>query len=301
MRNSSSDGESFRIAATSAEQHGTLPTDSTYEWALILEQMLQDEDSRDAAWEYYLQLHPSDRAEVLMGLSGRLRRSLVREMAPETVAGLLEYLEPRISARMLRDYDPVELAEVLDLAEPAAAAEVLERLPEDRRQQTISEMAASSSVETLLRYEDGSAGRLVDLGIPAFNENTTAPIAIDRLRLMGDAAEQVNSLPVENSDGFLVGTLKPVRLALARPNSKVSDIMDRDLPSVTVSANEEVAAQIISRFKVSDLPVVEEDGRLAGLIRAEDAVEVERESATEDMFRIASIGEVRWTPSVGQD
>ena len=120
----------------------------------------------------------------------------------------------------------MELAIVLDLAEPGAAAEVLERLPEERRRETISEMAASSPVETLLQYEDGSAGRLIDLGIPAFNENTTAPIAIDRLRLMGDAAEQVTSLPVVNSDGVLVGTLKPVRLALARPNSKVGDIMD---------------------------------------------------------------------------
>ena len=273
------------------EQRVTLPTDTVCERVLLIEQMLQEEGKRDTGWDYYLQLHPSDRAEVLTGMRGRIRRSLVGEMAPETVAGLLEYLDSRISARMLRDYGPVELAIVLDLAEPGAAAEVLERLPEERRRETISEMAASSPVETLLQYEDGSAGRLIDLGIPAFNENTTAPIAIDRLRLMGDAAEQVTSLPVVNSDGVLVGTLKPVRLALARPNSKVGDIMDRDLPSVSVSANEEVAAQLISRFRVSDLPVVEEDGRLAGLIRAEDAVEVERESATEDMFRIASIGE----------
>ena len=220
---------------------------------------------------------------------------MVAEMAPETVAGLLEYLDPRMSARMLRDYKPEELADVLDMAEPGAAAEVLERLPGERRLEIIGEMEASSHVETLLRYQDGSAGRLVDLGIPTFNENTTAPIAIDRLRLMGDAAEQVNSLPVVDQNGVLVGTLKPIRLTLARPNSRVSDLMDRDLPSVSASAKEELAAQLISRFKVSDIAVVEEDGRLAGLIRAEDAVEVVQESATEDMFRIAGLGEERVT------
>lgn len=257
--------------------------------------MLQDESKRDTAWDYYLQLHPSDRAEVLAGLRGRTRRSMVAEMAPETVAGLLEYLDPRMSARMLRDYKPEELADVLDMAEPGAAAEVLERLPGERRLEIIGEMEASSHVETLLRYQDGSAGRLVDLGIPTFNENTTAPIAIDRLRLMGDAAEQVSSLPVVDQDGVLVGTLKPIRLTLARPNSRVSDLMDRDLPSVLASVNEEVAAQLISRFKLSDIAVVEEDGRLAGLIRAEDAVEVVQESATEDMFRIAGLGEERVT------
>ncbi len=280
---------------TRVENQTASPSQATFERVLLMGQMLQEDGKEDAAWDYYLQLHPSGRAEVLTGLRGRLRRSLVGEMAQETVAGLLEYLEPRISASILRDYEPAELATVLDLAEPGAAAAVLERLPETKRLETINEMVASSPVETLLRYEDGTAGRLIDPAIPVFNENTTAPIAIDRLRLMGDAAEQVNSLPVVNGDGVLVGTLKPVRLALARPNSKVGDIMDRDLTSVSVTVGEEVAAQLISRFKVSDLPVVKEDGRLAGLIRAEDAVEVAQESATEDMFRIAGIGEERVT------
>ena len=112
---------------------------------------------------------------------------------------------------------------------------------------------------------------------------------------MGDAAEQLNSLPVVDGEGMLVGSVKPVRLALARPNATVGQIMDRELTSVAASADEEVAVQLISRLKVSDLPVVEEDGRLAGLIRAEDAVEVVQENATEDMYRIAGIGEERIT------
>ena len=268
--------------------------ESGIERARLLEQMLQ-EDRRDAAWDYYLRLHPSDRAEALTELRGGLRRSLASEMAPETVAGLLEYLEPRISARMLREYKPAGLAEVLDLADPAAAAELLEQLPEGKRSATIDLMAAASHVETLLRYEDGTAGRLIDPEIPALSESATVPIALDRLRLMGDAAEQLNSLPVVNSDGILVGSLKPVRLALARPNATVGQIMDREVTPVSASADEEFAVQLITKLKVSDLPVVEDDGRLAGLIRAEDAVEVVQENATEDMYRIAGIGEERIT------
>ena len=268
--------------------------ETAHERARYMEQMVEDERP-EALWDFYLQLHPYDRAEVLTELRGGVRRSLANEMAPETVAGLLEHMEPRISVRMLRDYGPSELAAVLDLADPGAAAEVLELLPDEKKDETIGAMAASSPVEMLLQYEDGTAGRLIDPEIPVFQEGTTIPIALDRLRLMGETAEQVNSLPVVNGEGLLVGTLRPVRLALARPSSTVGDIMDRDLASVTVSANEEVAVQLIGRLKVSDLPVVEEDGRLAGLIRAEDAVEVVQESTTEDMFRIASIGEERIT------
>ena len=281
------------------EQGDTKPGQTAFERARPLEQMIEDDQS-EAASDLFLQLHPFDRAEVMTELRGGIRRYLAREMAQETVAGLLEHMEPRVAANMLRDYSPEELGAVLDMAEPAAAAEVLESLEEDRRQGTIEAMSSSTSVEMLLRYEDGTAGRLIDPEIPFFLENTTVPIALDRLRLMGEAAEQVNSLPVVNGEGVLVGTIKPVRLALARPNSTVADIMDRDLTAVAASADEEVAVQMISRFRVSDLPVVEEGGRLAGLIRAEDAVEVVQESATEDMFRIASIGEERITGPIAE-
>ena len=276
------------------EQQADNPEETAHERARLLEQMIAN-DMEDVALDVLLRLHPLDRAEAMAEVRGRLRRLFAREMAPETVAGLLEYLDPRLAVRTLRDYRPADLAEVLDLADPSAAAEFLELLEDERRLETIEALAASNHVKTLLRYRDGTAGRLIAPGIPVFNADTTVPIALDRLRLMGDAAEEVNSLPVVNGEGVLVGTLKPVRLALARPNSTVAEIMDPDLTSVVASADEDVAVQLISRLRLSDLPVVDDDGRLAGLIRAEDAVEVGQESATEDMFRIAGIGEERVT------
>ena len=279
---------------TGVEQRNALPEESARERAQLLEEMIY-EGMRDGVWNYYLHLHPSDRAAVLMELPGGMRRSLAREMAPETLAGLLEYVEPRTAARMLREYEPQRLAAVLDLADPVNAAEVLERLPEGKRTNTLNAMALATPVEALLQYEDGTVGRLVNPVAPVFVESMTVPIALDRLRLMGHAAEQVNYFPVVDDGGILVGSLKPLRLALARPNAAVGQIMDRDVTSVTTATDENVAAQLLSRFGVSEMPVVEEDGRLVGVIHAEDAVEVVQETATEDMFRIAGIGEERIT------
>ena len=276
------------------EQGDAGPGQTAYERARLLEQMMED-DQEEAVSDLFLQLHPFDRAEVMTELRGGMRRFLARELASETMAGLLEHMDPRVTARMIRDFSADALAAVLDLADPGAAAEVLELLEDSKRLEIIEAMSSSTPVERLLRYEDGTAGRMIDPEIPALLEDATVPIALDRLRLMGEAAEEVNSLPVVNVDGVLVGTVKPVRLALARPNSTVADIMDRDLTAVAASADEDIAVQLFSRFRVSDLPVVEDDGRLAGLIRAEDAVEVGQESATEDMFRIAGIGEERIT------
>ncbi len=286
--------EKSNLGPVALQSRQKAPTESARERARLLEQMVED-DRNEAAMDLFLRLHPLDRAETMAEVRGRRRRLFVRSMAPETVAGLLEFIEPRLAVSTLRDYRPADLAEILDLADPAAAAEILELLEYERSQETINAMKASNHVEVLLSYEDGTAGRLIDPGVPVFNSGTTVPIALDRLRLMGGASEEVNSLPVVDREGVLVGTVKPVRLALARPNSTVADIMDRDMVTVAADDDEEVAVQLISRLRLSDLPVIDDEGRLAGLIRAEDVVEVGQESATEDMFRVASIGEERVT------
>ena len=247
-----------------------------------------------------MSLHPSHRAAVLTELPAGIRRSLAQEMRPETLAGLLDYMEPRISARVLRQFSPDALADVLDLTDPATSTDILERLPSGKRLDTIAAMEASRPVEALLRYEEGSIGRLADAHTPVLSDNTTVPIALDRLRLMGSAAEEMRSVLVVNNCGHLVGYLNPLRLALARPSATVGQIMDSDITSVPASMDEQVAVQIMSQLRVSELPVVEEDGRLVGLVRAEDAVEVVEEIATEDMYRMAGIGEERITGPVSE-
>ena len=276
------------------EQRTAPPYESAIERASLVEEMIY-ESMRDGVWSYYMSLHPSDRAAVLTELPAGIRRSLAQEMQPETLAGLLDYMEPRISARVLRQFSADALADVLDLTDPATSTEILGRLPGGKRLDTIAAMEASRPVEALLRYEEDSIGRLADARTPVLSEDTTVPIALDRLRLMGTAAEEMRSLLVVNNYGFLVGSLNPVRLALARPSATVGQIMDRDITSVTTSMDEQVAVQIMSQLRVSELPVVEEDGRLVGLVRAEDAVEVVEDIATEDMYRMAGIGEERIT------
>ena len=287
------------LAPAQVERRTAPPQESAVERASLLEEMVY-EGMWDGVWNYYMSLHPSDRAAVLTGLPGGIRRSLAQEMQPETLAGLLDYMEPRISARVLRQFSPDALADVLDLTDPATSTEILGRLPSGKRLDTIAAMEASRPVEALLRYEEDSIGRLADAHTPVLSENATVPIALDRLRLMGPAAEEMRSLLVINNDGFLVGSLNPVRLALARPSATVGQIMDRDITSVPAWMDEQVAVQIMSQLRVSELPVVEDDGRLVGLVRAEDAVEVVEEIATEDMYRMAGIGEERITGPVSE-
>ena len=147
------------------------------------------------------------------------------------------------------------------------------------------------SADVEFQYEEDTAGRLMTSDFPVVNRNTTTPNALDQLRLLGPAAEQINSVLVVDDDRVPVGSLSIARLALARPNVTVGDIMDGGVEIVTADTDQEEAARLMQDLGLAELPVSDGQGRLLGVILAEDILDVMQEEATEDMFRIAGIGE----------
>ncbi|HIN04694.1 MAG TPA: magnesium transporter, partial [Dehalococcoidia bacterium] len=144
-------------------------------------------------------------------------------------------------------------------------------------------------VVTLLQYREDSAGGLMTLDYPVVRETLSTPNAMDQLRLLGPEAENINSILVVDDGNRLVGTLSITRLALARPTAVIGDIADRDTISVTADTDQEECVRLMERYNLIQLPVVDNDGKLTGVILAEDMVDVVEEEATEDMYRIASV------------
>jgi len=202
---------------------------------------------------------------VLNGLSGELQRSLLAEMEPATVASLLEFLEPEESASLLRDREATHVAQVLDLTAPDVAADVLHLLPAKQQLETLREMTESGEVEDLLQYRDDTAGGLMTLEFPVVTENITTPNALDQLRLLGPDAESISSVLVVNADRQLVGSLSVTRLALARPNAMIRDIMGTHVHSVIADTDQEECARVMQRYNLGRLPVVDQEGRLTGV------------------------------------
>ncbi len=156
-----------------------------------------------------------------------------------------------------------------------------------------SPLASQQLAEEEGLYLKNTAGDLMTLEFPAVHQNTTTPNALDQLRLLGEAAEELNSVWVVDDDRVPVGSVSIARLALARPTVTVGDIMDRDITVVTAGTDQEEAARVMQDLDLVELPVSNEEGQLLGVILAEDILDVVEEEATEDMFRIAGIGEER--------
>ena len=227
-------------------------------------------------------LHPVDQGEVLDGVSRYIQQSLI--------ADILEYLEPEESAELLGGRKPADLAQVLDLTDADVAVDLLQHISEDKQQETLAGMVDSAEVSELLQYQDDTTGGLMTSDYPVVLETTTMPNALDQLRLLGPDAKDSNSVFLVDTEHRLVGSLSVTRLGLARAHMVVGDIMDRKINSVVAVTDQEECAGVMQRYNLSLLPVVDWEGRLAGVVLAEDLMDVVAEEATEDMFRIASVG-----------
>ncbi len=254
-----------------------------------LERLLET-GQRPEALERFGGLHPVDQGEVLDGLPRELRRSFLDDLEASAVADILEYLEPEVSAELIGDREPAELAQVLNLTDADVAVDLLQQIPEEKQQETLEAMADPAEVTELLQYQDDTAGGLMTSDYPVVTETTNTPNALDQLRLLGPDAEDINSVLVVDDQRRLVGSLSVTRLALARSSALVGDIMDRDINSVSSETDQEECARVLRRYNLNLLPVLDSEGRLTGVILAEDLVDVVAEEATEDMFRIASVG-----------
>jgi magnesium transporter len=260
----------------------------------VIRQLLEGE-SRESAISRFRQLHAVDHGEVLMSLPGGDRLELLAGLSLDEAAGILEDLEPEEAVEMCQGLAAGVLAQILEQTRPDAAADVFQLLPEDRVEQVLHTMEDADEIVSLLQYRKDTAGGLMTLGYPVVRETVTTSNALDQLRLLGPDTENINSILVVDNQGRLVGSLSMTRLALARPTSLVGDIADHRVISVNAETDQEECVRLMERYDLSQLPVVDQVGRLTGVTLAEDMVDVVEEEATEDMYRMAGVAGQRVT------
>ena len=252
-----------------------------------------EENDVAGALELFDGLHPADQAEVVSAISDDSRPLLVASLDSEVTAGLLEHLDPEAAAQALEDLPGSDLLTVLDVASPDVAADVIKQLPIEKSAGVLASMGETDDVVALLRYPDESAGGLMTTDFPHVRADITVVNALDILRIQGEMVEDIGEIHVVDRHDKLMGSLSVTRLALARPNAVIADIMDTEIITVPVTADQEECARLVDRYDLNYLPVVEEDNTLMGIILVEDLVDVLREEDTEDMYRISGLGQDR--------
>ena len=244
---------------------------------------------QDEALSFFRQMHPVDQEEVLGDLSPQIRQELLQGLTAEETGEILEHVNPPEMQRLVADIPADQLSQVLDQASPDVAADILNDLPPETVQQLLEDMRESEGVIPLLAHPRDSAGGVMVPDYPVVRDTITAANALDSLRLLGRDAEDISSLLVVDAENRLVGTLNLIRLALSRPSAIVGEIADPHVVTVAPNTDQEESARLMERYNLSHLPVVAAEGRLVGVILAEDMVDIVEQEATEDMYRMAVV------------
>src|SRR6185503_368003 len=199
-------------------------------------------------------------------------------------------------ARVVREMPHDQAADVLADVSAEKRGEVLGRLPQ----------AARHKVSALLRYPADSAGGIMTDRFICLDPDATVEATLRNLRERGEelSSDAISYLYVADKDGKLVGVVPLRELVFRRPDRRISEVMKRDVQHVWVDDDQEKIARLFDRYHYLGLPVLDRDGRMVGIVSANQVIDVVQEEATEDMQLMVGLsGEERtltpWQKSIG--
>jgi magnesium transporter len=237
--------------------------------------------------------HPADLAQVFSELGEKDRAAaftLLVERNSKLAMEALSELGPEAGAALIADRPAEEIARLLHELPSDDAAAIVGYLPEEMRASVLEliEKRPGDEVGELLEYAEQTAGRIMNPKVFALSEDLTVGEAITMLQGSRDV-EMVFYLYVTDSRRHLVGVVSLRRLLLVPPSTPLKRIMTTDLISVRADTDQEEVARLVASYNLLALPVVDEENKLVGVITVDDVIDVIKDEATEDVYRLAGV------------
>ena len=253
------------------------------------------EEEEDQLKEYLEEQHPEDIAEYIEELDDRATQAaLIKVMEPEDAAEVLFAIDDKeLMVDILLEL-PRNMATAIANEIPSdEAADMLEDMDESERSRILSlfEDEAVDDITDLLTYESDTAGGLMTTEFVVVPVFVNAEKAIEIIRMYAPDAETIYYVYVIDGLNHLVGILSLRELIIAGPETLVGDIMRQNVTSVNVRDDQEEVADIMSRYGLLALPVVDDEEHILGIITVDDIVDVIQDEASEDIYRMAGTTE----------
>jgi magnesium transporter len=237
--------------------------------------------------------HPADLAQIFSELPDKEREaafSLLAERNGRLAMEAISELGPETGATLLATRSAEEIAKLAQEIPSDDAAALIDYLPEELSVAVLDLMRPKESgvVENLLEYAEQTAGRIMNPHVFALSEELTVGEAITELQSNRDV-EMVFYLYVVDERRHLVGVVSLRRLLLVSPETPLKRIMTADLISARVDMDQEEVARQVASYNLLAIPVVDEENKLVGVITVDDVIDVIKDEATEDIYRLAGV------------
>ncbi|MDO4608477.1 MAG: magnesium transporter [Clostridia bacterium] len=236
-------------------------------------------------------MQPADIAEILDEAKDKDILVIFRLLPKELAAEVFVEFDSDKQEFLLNAFSDKELREVLDELFMDDAADIIDEMPASVAKRILKNTDANTRrmINQLLAYPDDSAGSIMTTEYIDLKRTMTVDEALDKIRRVGLDTETIYTCYVIGSRRKLFGTLSLKDLILSPKDAIVGEIMDENIVSAHTLDDKEDVAAMFDRYDMLALPVVDNEGRLVGIITVDDAIDVLQEEASEDIEKMAAI------------
>ena len=225
------------------------------------------------AYEGLSRLHPADIADIVEDLPAAEREAVFETLDEEVAAEALEEIDPKVQVSIVESLDSGRAADIVEEMDPDAAADLLGDLTEDRSDQILREMEPEERQEVtqLLEFGEHTAAGRMTTEFLALPETAVVDDAIDALRSFEGSREALATIYLTGSGLKLTGAVPLVAIAISSPALQLSSLNEPYITCAPDTPQDDVAA-LFDKYNLLTLAVVDEHGRLAGIITADDVI-----------------------------
>ncbi|MDA7672310.1 magnesium transporter [Akkermansiaceae bacterium] len=237
------------------------------------------------------ELHAADIASLYEDLDSEAQEFLVDTLGTAGFSNVLAELPDTLVEEALDHFEPVEQREILGSIPDDDRVDILQDVSESKRRDFIDLLDEEEQDRTraLLRYGEETAGGRMTTQVGKIFARMTVKEAIDHLRPNVDLVETMARIFVIDVEQQLIGVIRLRDLAFHPWDTPIRNILTPEEHTILASADQEDAAKMLARYDMALVPVVDESGRLLGVITPDDAIEILEEESTEDIEKAAGI------------
>ncbi|MBD2329812.1 magnesium transporter [Alkalinema sp. FACHB-956] len=236
-------------------------------------------------------LPPVDVGDYITDLPVERRAIAFRVLKKDQATAVFEYLEPEIQEALIGSLHDAQVCQILEGMRPDDRAELFDELPAGVVRRLIQQLSPieRQATATILGYPEGTAGRVMTTEYVRLREGLTVSEALSKIRADDRDKETVYYAYVTDNNRKLVRVVSLRQLLFSLPDALVRDVASDRVIKVHTETPQEEAAQMMKRYDLLAVPVVDREDRLVGIVTIDDMVDVLEEEATEDIQKIAGV------------
>lgn len=236
-------------------------------------------------------MNAADIAALFEDLEPEMLPRLFRLLPKELAADTFVEMDSDSQEMLIKGFSDSELKEVIDELYIDDAVDIVEEMPANVVKRILAQADPDTRklINELLKYPDDSAGSMMTTEYVELRPNLTVEDAIKTIRRTGIDKETINICYVTRADRTLYGYVTIRRLILSQPEMTIGDLAETNVISCRTMDDQETVAQMLSKYDLLAMPVVDGENRLVGIVTVDDAIDVLQEEATEDIEKMAAI------------